>query len=115
MLEINDDSAFPEPFERRRGLAPGAVDAASAPFPAHPGKGEIGMDEVRATWQRELDLDEAGVDELIEDFWRWYVGTLDQELFDWFAGRATAGSWSGSSAARPPEPGSASAAGGSRR
>ena len=36
--------------------------------------------------QRELGLDEAGVDELVEDFWRWYVGTLDRELFDWFAG-----------------------------
>ncbi len=86
VLEVNDDSAFPEPFERRRGLAPGAVDAASAAFPAHPGRGEIGMDEVRATWQRELGLDDAGVDELVEDFWRWYVGTLDQALFDWFAG-----------------------------
>jgi len=86
VLEIIDDSTFPEPFERRRGLGPGAVDAASAAFAAHPGKGEIGMDEVRATWQRELGLDEAAVDELVEDFWRWYVGTLDRQLFDWFAG-----------------------------
>ena len=21
----------------------------------------------------------------MEDFWRWYVGTLDRDLFDWFA------------------------------
>ena len=24
------------------------------------------------------------------DYWRWYVGTLDQELFDWFAGQRPA-------------------------
>ena len=65
VLEVIDDTVFPEPFERRHGLALGAVEAASAAFPGHPGKGEI--------------------DELVEDFWRWYVGTLDRDLFDWFA------------------------------
>ena len=86
VLEVNDDSSFPEPFERRHGLVPGSVDAASRAFPGDPGIGEIGMAEVRATWRRELGLDEAATDELVEDFWRWYVGTLDRELFDWFAG-----------------------------
>ena len=28
VLEVIDDAVFPEPFERRHGLAPGAVDAA---------------------------------------------------------------------------------------
>ena len=30
-------------------------------------------------------------DELVADAWRWYVGTLDQRLFDWFAGLRTRG------------------------
>ncbi|MFC4785101.1 HAD-IA family hydrolase [Nocardioides sp. MAHUQ-72] len=86
VLEVNDDRLFPEPFERRHGLAPGSVEAAAASFPGHPGLGEIGMAEVRATWQRELGLSGPQVDELVEDFWRWYVGTLDRPMLDWFAG-----------------------------
>jgi putative hydrolase of the HAD superfamily len=62
------------------------VDAAAAAFPGHPGAGEIGMAEVRASWRRELALTEEQVEELVEDFWRWYVGTLDRDMFDWFAG-----------------------------
>lgn len=86
VLEVNDDSLFPAPFERRHGLAPGAVEAAAAAFRGNPGAGEIGMDSVRETWARELSLSDEQVDELTEDFWRWYVGTLDQQMFDWFAG-----------------------------
>lgn len=86
VLEVIDDTVFPEPFERRHGLAPGSVLAASRALPGDPGLGEIGTAEVRATWQRELGVDDAATDELVEDFWRWYVGTLDRELFDWFAG-----------------------------
>jgi putative hydrolase of the HAD superfamily len=86
VLEVNDDTLFPGPFERRHGLAPGSVEAASAAFRGHPGAGEIGMAEVRATWRRELALSEEQVEELVEDFWRWYVGSLDREMFDWFAG-----------------------------
>jgi putative hydrolase of the HAD superfamily len=41
--------------------------------------------ETRAHWQRRLGLTDDQVDELVADQWRWYVGTLDQTLFDWFA------------------------------
>ena len=47
VLEVNDDTLFPEPFERRHGLAPGSVDAAARAFPGDPGVGEIGMAGVR--------------------------------------------------------------------
>jgi putative hydrolase of the HAD superfamily len=86
VLEINDDELFPAPFERRHGLAPGAVEAAAVAFRGNPAIGEIGMDAVRETWTRELDLSGEQVEELTEEFWRWYVGTLDRAMFDWFAG-----------------------------
>ena len=40
---------------------------------------------MRAHWRQRLALNDAQADELMADYWRWYVGTLDQELFDWFA------------------------------
>ena len=52
--------------------------------------GEVTEHQVRAEWQRALGLDDRQVDALLDDFWRWYVGTLDRELFDWFAGQRPA-------------------------
>jgi putative hydrolase of the HAD superfamily len=85
VLEMLDDSVFPEPFEQRHGLAPGSV-AAACDWPADPTLGALTEVEVRAHWQGRLGLSEAQADELVRDQWRWYVGTLDQRLFDWFAG-----------------------------
>ena len=90
VLEIIDDTVFPEPFEQRHGLAPGRVAAAGATLAGDPVVGEVTEADVRATWLRELALTEAQADELMADFWRWYVGTLDRELFDWFAGQRPA-------------------------
>jgi HAD superfamily hydrolase (TIGR01509 family) len=90
VLEIIDDSVFPAPFEQRHGLAPGAVHAAAAELPADAGTGGITESEVRALWQRQLALTEDQADELMADYWRWYVGELDQELFDWFAAQRAA-------------------------
>jgi putative hydrolase of the HAD superfamily len=85
VLEVIDDEVFPGPFERRRGLAAGSVLAASD-FPADPGLGRLTEADVRAHWQRRLGLSDEQADELLADSWRWYVGTLDEALFDWFAG-----------------------------
>jgi putative hydrolase of the HAD superfamily len=85
VLEIIDDSLFPGPFEERHGLAPGSVHAGAATMPGDAGRGELTEAQVRAHWQRHLGLTDAQADELMADYWRWYVGTLDQELFDWFA------------------------------
>jgi putative hydrolase of the HAD superfamily len=85
VLEIIDESVFPEPFERRHGLEPGAVGAAIRRLPEHPGTSGISEEKVRRHWQLALDLDDSQTDELMADYWSWYVGTLDQELYDWFA------------------------------
>jgi len=84
VLEIVDDTVFPGPAEARLGLASGSVSAA-ADFDGDPGLGELSEDDVRAHWQRRLGLDDEQAAELMADYWRWYVGTLDQPLVDWFA------------------------------
>ena len=84
VIEVIDHSVFPAPFEARHGLAPGAVAAASD-FEGEPGLGEIDEAGFRGHWQRRLGLSDTLADELMADYWRWYVGTLDQPLVDWFA------------------------------
>jgi len=87
VLEVVDDGLFPEPFERRHGLVPGAVLASSRLFPGDPGIGEMTWDEVRRHWQVHLDLTEAQTDELAADYWTWYRGKLDEPLYGWFAAK----------------------------
>ena len=84
VLEMIDDEVFPTPFETRHGLVAGAVAAASD-FAGDAGIGELTEAEVREHWRRRLGLEEAQADELMADYWRWYVGTLDRPLVDWFA------------------------------
>jgi len=85
VLEMIDDTVFPAPFEQRHGLAAGAVVSASD-WPRDAMLGQMTGAETRAHWQMRLGLSDEQVDELVADAWRWYVGTLDQRLFDWFAG-----------------------------
>jgi putative hydrolase of the HAD superfamily len=85
VLEVIDEAVFPGPFETRHGLAAGSVAAASD-FPGEAGTGQITEAEMRAHWQQRLGLPAVQADELMADYWRWYVGTLDQPLVDWFSG-----------------------------
>ncbi len=84
VLEVIDESVFPAPFELRHGFAAGAVLGVPE-WPGDPGIGELSEAEVRAHWQQHLALSDEHADELMADYWTWYRGTLDQELFDWFA------------------------------
>lgn len=90
VLEVIDDDVFPAPAERRLGLEPGTIAGGLAGLPGDAVVGEVTEHEVRAEWQRALGLDDRQVDALVDDFWQWYVGTLDRELFDWFAGQRPA-------------------------
>jgi HAD superfamily hydrolase (TIGR01509 family) len=83
VLEVIDESVFPAPFEQRHGLAEGAV-LGVPDWPGDAGIGEMTEAEVRAHWQRGLSLTDGQADELMRDYWTWYVGTLDQPLVDWF-------------------------------
>ena len=51
--------------------------------------GRVAKSQMYDRWRQLLGLDDAALAELKADCWRWYVGTLDQPLFDWFAGRAS--------------------------
>jgi putative hydrolase of the HAD superfamily len=53
-------------------------------LPEHPGLGGVTEAETREHWRRGLGLTGRQADELMTDFWCWYRGTLDQELYDWF-------------------------------
>lgn len=90
VLEVVDDDVFPAPAETRLGLAPGSISGGLAALPGDAMLGEVTEEEVRAEWQRALGLDDDQVDGLLEDYWRWYVGTLDRPLFDWFAAQRPA-------------------------
>ncbi len=84
VLEVIDDAVFPGPFEDRHGLAPGSsLDVAD--FTGDPVLGEITEPEVWAHFQHHLALTDAQTAEFARDYWAWYCGTLDQELYDWFA------------------------------
>lgn len=85
VLEVIDDAVFPGPAERRLGLADGAISRGLEALPGDAVLGQVTEQEVRAEWQRSLGLDDAQADELMADFWRWYVGTLDRPLHAWFA------------------------------
>jgi putative hydrolase of the HAD superfamily len=58
---------------------------AAADFDGDAGVGEITEDEIRRHWQGRLGLGDAQAAELMADYWRWYVGSLDQPLVEWFA------------------------------
>ncbi len=85
VLEVNDDDLFPGPAEQRLGMAAGSIAGGLAALPGDPVTGGATVDQVRAEWQRVLGLDDEQADALMADFWRWYVGTLDRPLVDWFA------------------------------
>jgi putative hydrolase of the HAD superfamily len=90
VLEVIDDAVFPAPFEQRQGLSPDAVHQAAASLPGDAGAGELTEAEIRSHFQQHLALSDARADELMADYWRWYVGSLDRELFDWFASQRPA-------------------------
>jgi putative hydrolase of the HAD superfamily len=85
VLEVIDDDVFPGPVERRLGLTPGSISDGLSALPGDATIGEVTMAQVHEEWRRVLGLDVAQVDEIVEDYWRWYVGTLDRPLVDWFA------------------------------
>lgn len=74
VLEVNDDSLFPPEIPDIALLQGDAL------------RGRVTPEHVRSVWQQELGLDDAGVDELLTRFWRWYVGELDVAMAQWFAG-----------------------------
>jgi putative hydrolase of the HAD superfamily len=84
VLEVVDDSVFPEPFRQRHCIDAAALEEALT-FPRDPTVGEMTEAEVERHLREALGLDDDRLAELVADMWRWYVGTLDERLFDWFS------------------------------
>lgn len=83
VLEVIDDDVFPAPWAARHGIEVDLLETAFA-FPRDPTVGEMTEREVLEHVRTALDLTDGQLAELDADLWRWYVGTLDEELFDWF-------------------------------
>jgi FMN phosphatase YigB (HAD superfamily) len=90
VLEIIDDAVFPGTWPARLGLEDDEFTMRLDGLGGDPVLGEVTEEEIRTHWQRSLDLSDAVADELMGDFWRWYVGVLDEPLFAWFAARRPA-------------------------
>ncbi|MCM0621085.1 HAD-IA family hydrolase [Nocardioides bruguierae] len=86
VLEINDDSAFPDPWCQRHGIAVERLDAALDSIPGDAVVGQVTMEQVLDHLGERLSLTEVQAIEWERDYWRWYVGILDRPLFEWFAG-----------------------------
>jgi FMN phosphatase YigB (HAD superfamily) len=85
VLEVIDDSLFPGPWPARLGLTATEFLERLDGLPGDPAVGDLTWEEVRGHWRERLRLDDGATAAIEADFWRWYVGTLDLELFDWFA------------------------------
>lgn len=87
VLEVIDDSLFPGPWPARLGLSDEQFAERLDGLPGDPMLGEVTWPEVLDHWRARLGLTAAQVTGIEEDYWRWYVGTLDRVLFDWFVGQ----------------------------
>jgi putative hydrolase of the HAD superfamily len=87
VLEVIDDAVFPGGWPARLGLTGEQFADRLDGLPGDPGLGQVSWEEVLRHWRDRLGLDDARTAELEADYWRWYVGTLDEALFDWFVGQ----------------------------
>ena len=87
VLEIIDDTVFPGEWPSRLDLTREELDGRLATPGGDAVLGELTEAEIEAHWQRSLGLTAVDVERLVNEFWRWYVGSLDRELFDWFVAR----------------------------
>lgn len=85
VLEINPDAEFPHRWCEANGItvhdfwvASEALDDAAV--------GALSEADMHRHWQQAFDLDERRLADLVDAFWRHYVGELDQPMVDWFAG-----------------------------
>lgn len=85
VLEIIDDSIFPGPWPARLGLSEEELASRLLPVAEEGAVGAVTELQTYDRWRHLLGLDDAALAEFTDDCWRWYVGTLDRPLADWFA------------------------------
>ena len=80
VLEITAPTGFTVAWETRLGLPAGDLDRRCADIWAAGALGEITEAEVRTRVAARLGLDRAGLDALMADLWRDYLGTPNEDL-----------------------------------
>jgi putative hydrolase of the HAD superfamily len=85
VLEIIDDSIFPGPWPANLGLSEAEFAELLHPLAQSGAIGGITEQEMYDEWRRLLHIDDATVEAMAADLWRWYLGTIDRPLLDWFA------------------------------
>jgi putative hydrolase of the HAD superfamily len=85
VLERNPATGWQERWAARTGLTPDQFDRRLGPLWAAGSIGAVTLNEVEARTAALLELDQSQLQELMEDVWREYVGTLNDVLAGYFA------------------------------
>jgi putative hydrolase of the HAD superfamily len=86
VLETTPETGWSARWETELGLGPGEFWERTLPAWTGADVGTTTLEEVHRGLGRALSLHPRRVDVLMEDFWAEYLGTLNAELADWFAG-----------------------------
>jgi epoxide hydrolase-like predicted phosphatase len=86
VLEVNPRTGWPTRWARRLGFPPDVFDERLDAIWAPGATGEATLEQIEVRTAEAFGLSEVALAELMEDAWGEYVGTLNQELTDWFAG-----------------------------
>jgi putative hydrolase of the HAD superfamily len=85
VLEVNPRTGWPERWARRVDMDLDAFDGCLEQLWAPGSVGRSSLEEIEQQTAAALGLDEAALNALMEDAWLEYVGSLNQELADYFA------------------------------
>lgn len=85
VLEVNPRTGWPERWARRVDMDLDAFDGCLEQLWAPGSVGRSSLEEIEQQTAAAFGLDEAALNALMEDAWLEYVGSLNQELADYFA------------------------------
>lgn len=86
VLEVNLRTGWPERWAAHLGMTPDQLEQTLGKIWAAGSVGELSLEGVEGQIAVTFRLDEPAVRELMDDVWEEYVGTLNHELADYFAG-----------------------------
>jgi epoxide hydrolase-like predicted phosphatase len=86
VLEVNPRTGWPARWAHRLGLEVETFEARLEAIWAPGSTGAMTLPEIEQRTAEAFGLSQAALSALMEDAWTEYVGTLNEELSDWFAG-----------------------------
>lgn len=85
VLEVTPPTGWPERWASRLGVSPQDLTARLEPSFAAGATGAMTLAEVERATETALGLDAAALEQLMDDLWSEYLGTLNEPLADYFA------------------------------